>query len=103
MVGTQALVAFQDLNGKMKVYTTQINSYSPEMKPKPLSFSVSELSAEYVNDEMIISAVLGPLSNGTTFNIVWQAGNAVSNGIPQSHPHYGPYIRSSGTLDFLSL
>ncbi|KAL2938697.1 hypothetical protein RDABS01_022146 [Bienertia sinuspersici] len=101
MIGTQALVAFQNHKGKMKAYTTQINSYNPDMKSQPLSFPVSELSAQYSNDEMIISAVLGPLSNGT-YNIVWQAGNAVSNGIPQSHPHFGPYLRSTGTLDFLS-
>ncbi|XP_021735206.1 cytochrome b561 and DOMON domain-containing protein At5g47530-like [Chenopodium quinoa] len=103
MVGTQALVAFQDLKGNMKAYTSQIKSYNPSMKPEPLSFPVSELSAEYSNDEMIISALLGPLSNGTTFNIAWQAGNAVSNDIPQSHPHFGPYVRSSGTLNFLSV
>ncbi|CAO2814242.1 unnamed protein product [Amaranthus hypochondriacus] len=101
MVGTQALVAFQDSNGNMKAYTTQITSYDPEMKPEPLSFLVSQISANYVNDEMIISAVLGPL-NGTTFNIVWQAGNSVLNDVPQSHPYFGSYIRSFKSLDFLS-
>lgn len=102
MIGTQALVAFQNHKGKMKAYTTQVIDYDPDMLPRPLSFPVSEVSAEYSVDEMIITAILGPLSNGTTFNIVWQAGNAVSNGIPQSHPHFGPYLRSTGTLNFLS-
>ncbi|KAL9244326.1 hypothetical protein vseg_018113 [Gypsophila vaccaria] len=102
MVGTQALVAFQDDNGKMKAYTTNVSSYNPGMKPESLSFSVSELSAQYLNREMIISAVLGPLSNETTLNTVWQAGNSLKNNVPQMHPLGGQNVKSYRALDFLS-
>ncbi|KAK9676660.1 hypothetical protein RND81_11G091800 [Saponaria officinalis] len=102
MVGTQALVAFQDDQGKTKAYTTKVNSYSPEMKPEPLSFSVTRLSAQYLNKEMIVSAVVGPLSNGTTLNIVWQAGNSVKNNVPQMHSLGGQNVKSYRALDFLS-
>ncbi|KAJ8442933.1 hypothetical protein Cgig2_022299 [Carnegiea gigantea] len=100
MIGTQALVAFQDAKGKMKAYSTQITSYVPLMEPGPLSFPVSKLSAEYVDNEMIITAVLGPLmSNLTAYN----AGNSVSDGIPEPHPFLEPNLTSLEMLDFLSV
>ncbi|KAK6918760.1 AIR12, DOMON domain [Dillenia turbinata] len=102
MLGSQALVAFLHSNGSMIAYPTPITSYSPSMKPGTLSFQVSNISAEYSNNEMAIFATIGPLSNGTTVNHVWQAGNSVSNDIPQMHPTTGPNVQSMGSLNFLA-
>ena len=62
-----------------------------------------DISTEYVNNEMIIFAVLGPLGAQTSFNHVWQAGSSVSNNIPQVHPLYCQSVLLSRPLDFLSL
>ncbi|GKV18398.1 hypothetical protein SLEP1_g28790 [Rubroshorea leprosula] len=101
MVGSQALVAFRNSNGSMTAYTTQVTSYNPSMQPQALSFPVSNISATYTNNEMTIFAVVGPFGNGTTFNHVWQAGNSISDDIPQSHPMAGPNTQSIGKLSFL--
>lgn len=103
MIGSQALVAFRNSNGGMIAYATPITSYNPTMLPGELSITVSNLSAEYVNNEMIIFAVLGPLGGAqTSFNHVWQAGSSVSDNIPQVHPLYGQNIMSMGQLNFVS-
>lgn len=101
MLGSQAIVAFRYSNGSMAVYPTPINSYNPSMQPGALSFPVSNISAIYANNEMTIFAVVGPLSNGTTSNHVWQAG-PVSNDNPQIHSTSGPNVESMATIDFLS-
>ena len=102
MVGSQALVAFHDSNGSMIAYTTPVNSYSPSMQPGNLSFHVSDISATYFNNEMIIFALVGPLQNGTTINHVWQAGDSVSNNMPMMHATSGEHLQSMGTINFLS-
>ncbi|XWS75848.1 hypothetical protein CRYUN_Cryun01aG0127200 [Craigia yunnanensis] len=102
MIRSQALVAFCNSSGNMIAYTTPITSYNPSMLPGQLSIPVSDLSAEYVTNEMIIFAVLGPLGDQTTFNHIWQAGSSVSNNIPQIHPLSGQNVLSLGQLDFLS-
>ncbi|XWS47338.1 hypothetical protein CRYUN_Cryun14cG0143800 [Craigia yunnanensis] len=102
MIGSQALVAFRNSNGSMIAYTTPLTSYNPSMQPGELSIPVSDVSTEYVNNEMIIFAVLGPLGAQTSFNHVWQAGSSVSNNIPRVHPLYGQNVLSLGPLDFLS-
>ncbi|PPR82641.1 hypothetical protein GOBAR_AA38071 [Gossypium barbadense] len=55
----------------MIAYSTSITSYNPSMQPGELSIPVSDVSAEYVNEQMIIFGVLGPLGNQTSFNHVW--------------------------------
>ena len=101
MIGTQALIAHQDTQGKTRVFSSQVTSYSPSLTPGPLSFPVSEPSAEYSNNEMIIFAVHGPLEGGNSFNITLQAGNLVLDDIPQPHPITDSNLRSFGAPDFL--
>lgn len=103
MVGSQALVAFHNYNGSITVYPTALTSYNPSMLPGNLSFPVSNISAEYANQEMIIFAVVGPLLNGTSVNHVWQAGSSISNDIPQMHSMSLQNLQSTGTLNFLQV
>lgn len=100
MVGSQALVAFQNSNGSMIAYTTQVTSYNPSMLETNLSLQVSYVSAEYSNNEMTIFATIGPLGNGTAVNHVWQAGSSVSSNIPQMHSLSSPHLQSFGKIDF---
>ncbi|MBA0634740.1 hypothetical protein Godav_029292 [Gossypium davidsonii] len=71
MIGSQALVASRHYNDSMIAYSTSITSYNPSMQPWELSIPVSDISAEYVNEQMIIFGVLVPLGNQTSFNHVW--------------------------------
>ncbi|XP_057792958.1 cytochrome b561 and DOMON domain-containing protein At5g47530-like [Salvia miltiorrhiza] len=102
MVGSQALVAFRSSNGSMRVYTTAIASYNPSMLPAQISLPVSNISAEYIGNEMIIYAAVGPLQNGSIVHHVWQAGASVSSNIPQIHSTSPSHLQSMGTIDFLS-
>ncbi|CAN4114115.1 unnamed protein product [Withania somnifera] len=100
MLGSQALVAFHNSNDSMIAYTTQITSYNPSMQEAKLSFRVSNISAEYSKNEMIIFATIGPLGNATTVNHVWQSGYSVSGNIPQIHPPFSPHLQPFGKIDF---
>ncbi|EXC34919.1 hypothetical protein L484_020036 [Morus notabilis] len=102
MVGTQAIVSFRRSNGSMTAYPTSIMSYNPSLQPSSLSFQVSNISAEYASGEMTIFAVVGPLATKTSLNHVWQAGNSVSDNIPQGHQTSGPNVQSMETIHFKS-
>ncbi|KAJ9180838.1 hypothetical protein P3X46_009036 [Hevea brasiliensis] len=102
MVGSQSLVAFQQSDGTMKAYTSPISSYQTSLQEGKLSFEVSNLSATYSNNEMIIFATLGISSIGTTtVNQVWQEG-PVSSDSPQVHSTTGANVQSMGTVNLLS-
>ncbi|KAL8131142.1 hypothetical protein AgCh_007172 [Apium graveolens] len=103
MVGAQALVAFRNSNGSMTVFPTPISDYYPSMLPGALTFQVSNVSAEYKNNEMTIFAVLGPLVNLTKVNHVWQSGYAVSDDVPLMHEISSTNLQSFGDLDFLAV
>ncbi|KAH1054896.1 hypothetical protein J1N35_032961 [Gossypium stocksii] len=101
MVGSQALVAYQQTNGTMRVYTSPITQYQTQLQEGELSFNVSDLSASYENDEIIIFATLGLSNNGTMLNQVWQEGGLNGN-IPQVHGTSGANVQSMGTLNLVS-
>ncbi|KAK9057918.1 hypothetical protein SSX86_022757 [Deinandra increscens subsp. villosa] len=101
MIGSQAIVAFQQSNGKMKVYTSRVTDYSTELREGELSFPVSDLSATYSNNEIVIFATLGIKNVSKNLNQVWQDGQ-VANDAPLAHATSGDNIRSMGTLNVLS-
>ena len=101
MIGAQSLVAFQLSNGSMRVYTSQITSYTTTMPEDKLRYDVSDLKAIYANAEIIIYATLALPSNTTTINQVWQEG-PVSNDNPGAHPLVPANTNSKGTLDLIS-
>ncbi|KAK9049416.1 hypothetical protein SSX86_031615 [Deinandra increscens subsp. villosa] len=101
MSGSQAIVAFQQSNGKMKVYTSRVTGYSTQLREGELSFPVSDLSATYSNNEIVIFATLGIQNVSKNLNQVWQDGQ-VANDAPLAHATSGDNIRSMGTLNVLS-
>ncbi|CDP04492.1 unnamed protein product [Coffea canephora] len=101
MVGSQALVAFQKSDGTMRAYTSPIKSYQTGLQEGDLSFPVSDLSATYSNNEMIVYATLKLQNSSSTLNQVWQEG-PLSNDSPGMHPTTGPNVQSMGTLNLLS-
>ncbi|KAJ9185119.1 hypothetical protein P3X46_004783 [Hevea brasiliensis] len=102
MAGSQALVAFQQSDGTIKAYTSPISSYQTSLQEGKLSFDVTDLSATYSNNEMIIFATLGISNIGTaTVNQVWQEG-PVSTDSPHVHSTTGANVQSMGTVNLLS-
>ncbi|XP_060185211.1 cytochrome b561 and DOMON domain-containing protein At5g47530-like [Lycium barbarum] len=102
MVGSQALVAYQKSDGKMRVYTSPITSYQTQLQEGDLSFNVSNLSATYLNNEFTIFATLKLENFNSTFvNQVWQEG-PLSGDSPAMHDTSIAHAQSAGLLSLLS-
>ncbi|XP_050213131.1 cytochrome b561 and DOMON domain-containing protein At4g17280 [Mercurialis annua] len=102
MLGSQAIVAYQQSDGGMRVYTSPVSSYRTSLSQGKLSFGVSDLSATFSGNEITIFGTLDLSSIGsTTINQVWQEG-PVSSDSPQIHPTSGPNVQSMGTVNLLS-
>ncbi|MCD7455876.1 hypothetical protein HAX54_029978 [Datura stramonium] len=102
MVGSQALVAYQKSDGKMRVYTSPLTSYQTQLQEGDLSFNVSDLSASYSNNEITIFATLNlEAFNSTIVNQVWQEG-PLSGDTPAMHDTSGVNVQSAGPLSLLS-
>ncbi|CAN1288781.1 Cytochrome b561 and DOMON domain-containing protein At5g35735 [Linum perenne] len=99
MMGSQALIAFQQPNGSMTAYTTSVDSMTPALTPGSLSFQVSNLRAEHTSGETTIFATLHLNSNLLSTNQVWQEG-PLARGAPSIHPTTGANVQSVGTIDF---
>ncbi|KAI3499002.1 hypothetical protein L1887_34793 [Cichorium endivia] len=100
MAGSQALVAFQQPDGTVKAYTSPITGYATQLAEGELSFPVSDLSASFLNNEIIIFATLG-LNGSSVVNQVWQEGQ-LSGNVPTAHATSGANVRSMGTLNLVS-
>ncbi|KAM0937675.1 putative DOMON domain-containing protein [Dioscorea sansibarensis] len=101
MIGAQSLFAFSGSDGAVRVYSTAISTFNPDVKDGNLSFMVYSKSGELSNATMTIFATLELPGNRTTVNQVWQAG-PLSNGVPAQHPTTGDNIKSFGSVDLLS-
>jgi len=101
MIGAQVLVAYQLANGSRRAFTSQITSYVTTMPEGKLIYDVSDFTATYADNEIIIYATLALPSNITTINHVWQEG-LVKNDSPGTHSFDNDSTSSYGTLDHLS-
>ncbi|KAF8391651.1 hypothetical protein HHK36_023958 [Tetracentron sinense] len=101
MEGSQALVAYQSSEGNLTAYTSPVTNYSTKLEKGDLSFAVSDLSAVFANNEMIIFATVELPNNTTTVNQAWQEG-PLDGKTPGTHARSGANLISMGTLDFLS-
>ncbi|XP_052182713.1 cytochrome b561 and DOMON domain-containing protein At5g47530 [Diospyros lotus] len=101
MLGSQAIVAFQKSDGTMSVYTSPVTAYQTNLQQGDLSFPVSDLSATFSDNEIVIFATLQLPNNSSTVNQVWQDG-PVSNGSPQTHDTSGANVQSMASLNLLS-
>ncbi|KAL7244369.1 hypothetical protein ACSBR1_016583 [Camellia fascicularis] len=101
MVGTQAIIAYQKPDGNMAVYTSSVDSYATQLQKGNLSFPVSDLSALFSNDEIIIFATIQLPNSSSTINHVWQDGPITGNHLG-IHDLSGHHLQSMGTLNLLS-
>ncbi|KAF9590428.1 hypothetical protein IFM89_035263 [Coptis chinensis] len=99
MVGSQALIAYQQDNGLMTVKTFNVSRYSG-FGPSPISFEVQEMEAVYANDVLsIFATIVLPKNMGPVLNQVWQVGSSVTNGIPNAHSFKDENLKSMAVLD----
>ncbi|WOL17537.1 hypothetical protein Cni_G26330 [Canna indica] len=100
MVGSQALIAFRQPDGKMGVKTYNITRYGP-VSEGPIAFQTSGLEAEYVDGAIRLYGKLKLRHGTTTVNQVWQVGATVVNGVPQKHDFKPENLQSKGTLNLV--
>ncbi|KAK1423992.1 hypothetical protein QVD17_19303 [Tagetes erecta] len=101
MIGVQTIVAIRNSTGPVRLYTSAVNSYGSSLEESPLSFNVTRMMAERVNDDVVIYATLVLPNGQTRFNHVWQMGR-VSNGVPRIHSMSADNRNSVGTVDFIA-
>ncbi|XP_047333840.1 cytochrome b561 and DOMON domain-containing protein At5g47530-like [Impatiens glandulifera] len=100
MTGADSLVAFQGSAG-MRAYTSPIADHGTTLAEGPLSFNVSSISSEFLNNnEIVIFATLQLPAGRTTFNHLWQVG-PLSGDIPGIHEMNTANKISMGTVDFI--
>ncbi|KAL1198670.1 Cytochrome and DOMON domain-containing protein [Cardamine amara subsp. amara] len=103
MKGAQTLLAYRNsTTGLMRAYTSSINGYSTMLQEGPLSFRVTQLSAEYLNGDMTIFATIVLPSNTTVVNHLWQDGPLKEGDRLGMHAISGDHLKSMATLDLLS-
>ncbi|CAH2044725.1 unnamed protein product [Thlaspi arvense] len=103
MLGAQTLLAYRNsTSGAMRAYTSSIKGYSTKLQEGPLSFRVTQLSAEYLNKEMTIFATIVLPSNTTVVNHLWQDGPLKEGDRLGMHAMGGDHLKSMATLDLLS-
>ncbi|KAG8073840.1 hypothetical protein GUJ93_ZPchr0006g45616 [Zizania palustris] len=103
MGGSNVFIASQDSSsGAVSVLTTVLESTSPSLTSRNLSFEVPVTpAAEYVAGVYTIFTTVKLPSNTTAQNTVWQAGPG-NTGAISPHPRTGANLQSTRRLDFLS-
>ncbi|KAI8567201.1 hypothetical protein RHMOL_Rhmol02G0102200 [Rhododendron molle] len=101
MIGTQAIVAYPKPDGTMAVFTTPVSSYGTQLQEGNLSFPVSDLSASFLDNQIVIYAVIELPENTTSVSHVWQDG-PVSGSTLGMHQVSGNHLQSMGTLNLSS-
>ncbi|XP_015063704.2 cytochrome b561 and DOMON domain-containing protein At5g47530-like [Solanum pennellii] len=103
MIGSQAFVALQRSDGTLEAYTSPIDTYGTTLVKGDLSFTVHNVSAQYINGQVIIFARFElPMNGSNVVNHVWQEGALQDDDTPGSHGMSGDNLRSFGTLNFHS-
>ncbi|KAF7151312.1 hypothetical protein RHSIM_Rhsim02G0092700 [Rhododendron simsii] len=101
MIGTQAIVAYTKPDGTMGVVTSPFNSYGTQLQEGNLSFPVSDLSASFLDNQMVIYAVIELPENTTSVSHVWQDGPVFGSTLGM-HQVSRNHLQSMGTLNLSS-
>jgi len=102
MIGSQAIIGYQNFDGIFKAYTSPITSYQTMLQEGNISLPVYNISGMFVVGSMMIFASLQLSQNVTLVNHAWQEGLVSNDGSLKSHALSGPNVQSFGTLDFTS-
>lgn len=101
MIGTQALVAYQN-GSSVAVFTSSLNTKGiSSLRPSGISIETTGLTAERTVGKITIFAAIVLPNNDTKFNHIWQTSPTISGGYPGPHPTGGEHANSVGTLNFL--
>lgn len=97
----QALVAYPQSCGAPKICTSPIQGCDNSLEGGNLSCYISDLTASYQNNEMIIFATWTLPTNMTTINLVWKVDIIQSTTLQSSYYGSG-YFNFKGTLNLFS-
>ncbi|WOL16131.1 cytochrome b561 and DOMON domain-containing protein [Canna indica] len=100
MVGSQALIAFHQPDGKMGVRTYNITSYE-SIAASPIEYETSDLAAEYSGGVVRMFGKMKLPAGTTVVKQVWQVGSTVVSGVPQAHDFQSANLQSKGTVDLV--
>ncbi|KAL5787220.1 hypothetical protein ACOSP7_004169 [Xanthoceras sorbifolium] len=99
MVGSQALVAYQNPAGILRVYTSPLTNYNTRLEEGVLSFEAAKISAEFTNNkEVIIYAKFVLPMNVTAVNHVWEDGPVNEDYSLGRHAMNADNLRSMGVV-----
>ncbi|KAF7149601.1 hypothetical protein RHSIM_Rhsim02G0100600 [Rhododendron simsii] len=101
MIGTQAIVAYPKPDGTVAVFTSPVDSYGTQLREGNLTFRVSDLSAMFMDNEMVIFATIELPVNTTSVNHVWQDGPVSGDNLGM-HGVSGNHLQSMGNLNLSS-
>lgn len=102
MMGAQALVAVPQTSGAPRVFPSPLQDYTTTtLAEGNLSYSVTDLSATYQNNEMVIFGTWTLPANTNSITHVWQAG-PVSGTTLGAHRTSGDNVMSKSSLNLLS-
>lgn len=102
MPGAQALVAVPQSGGAPRVYTSPIQGYQTTLAQGNLTYEVTDLTASYQNNEMIIFATWTLPTTMTTINQVWQAGPVSGTTLGAHSTTNSANLNSKSALNLLS-
>ncbi|KAM3327348.1 cytochrome and DOMON domain-containing protein [Capsicum chacoense] len=102
MIGTQAMIAFKNLNDTIVVKTFKLNSYKSIVPGELIMYRVANMEAMYSNKMMVIFASVELPKDVKELNQVWQVGSSVLNGtFPGIHDFQPENLNSKGKLDLM--
>ena len=94
-------MAYQKSDGTMAVYTSPISSYGTRLQKGNLSFPVFDISASFLDNQMVIFATIEVPENTTSVNHVWQDGPLSGDNLGM-HQVSGNHLLSMGSLNLSS-
>lgn len=101
MAGAEALLALRESNGSTVVKTYRISNYSSIVESN-LLYDVLDRRGEFSNGTMKIFATLALPENMTSFNMIWQVGPSVTNGVPDVHAFQRSNLNAKSSLRLLA-
>ncbi|CAA7404167.1 unnamed protein product [Spirodela intermedia] len=102
MIGTQALVAYQNGSSTAAFGASLTTKLMGSLRPSTISVNTTGLTGEYRNGKITIFATIVLPNNTTEVNHTWQKSDVIAGGYPGPHPIGGEHASSVGTLNFLS-
>jgi len=102
MIGTQALIGFQQANGSLVTMAYNVNTAVGTIPPSAISYPAHNLRSTFESGSITVFATVILPMNKTVVNHTWQVGAAVDGLSVEPHPLGNTNLKSYGPLDIVS-